>query len=403
MSDRRVIFHNISSLAVVRGLEYLVPVILLPYMVRVLGLEGFGLVNFSLAFALYFSAFMQYGFALTSVKKIARARDNKSEIEYIYSQTMSAIFFLIFVCAIIYFPIIYFFDKFREYFLLHTFSFFFIASQALFPTWFFQGMENMKQSAIISMVSRVVLLLLTLIMIRSPDDYFMVPAINAVSMVMCFLFSIFWISRKWKIRYKIVGFDDILNVLKEGRHAFFAQMAPNLYINSSTFLLGIFSNPVAVGAFSAAAKSIDLFNSFGMIISSAFYPFLARKPEFIEKFQKFMLASGLFLTIFCFVFAELIVILLFSNQNLVIVEYIRYSAIGILAFFAMRAYYDNGLMLKDRDDLAGRMALLVSLLFFILGIIFIPLYGVIGAVLTLTGARCCMALGWYSMYIKNKK
>ncbi|MDL1866632.1 hypothetical protein FBR06_05145 [Betaproteobacteria bacterium PRO4] len=45
-----------------------------------LGIEGFGLVNFALSFILYFSAVMQYDFTITAVIQIAKNRDNPEEI-----------------------------------------------------------------------------------------------------------------------------------------------------------------------------------------------------------------------------------------------------------------------------------------------------------------------------------
>ncbi|KXK48610.1 MAG: polysaccharide biosynthesis protein, partial [Nitrosomonas europaea] len=107
---------NLVSLAIVRGLDYLVPLITLPYLVRVLGIEGFGLVNYALSFALYFSAVMQYGFTITAVRKIAQNRDNPEEIAVIYSETITATMLLIVASALVYFPIVLFVSDFYQHF-----------------------------------------------------------------------------------------------------------------------------------------------------------------------------------------------------------------------------------------------------------------------------------------------
>src|SRR5690606_7780398 len=133
------------------------PLITLPYLVRVLGIEGFGLVNYALSFALYFAAVMQYGFTITAVRKIAKNRDSLGEVAVIYSETITATMLLIVASALIYFPIVWLISDFYQHFWLYVFSFAFVFAQALFPLWFFRGMERMRQSAIISITSKLLM------------------------------------------------------------------------------------------------------------------------------------------------------------------------------------------------------------------------------------------------------
>lgn len=293
---------NLVSLAAVRGLDYLVPLVTLPYLVRVLGIEGFGLVNYALSFALYFSAVMKYGFSITAVRKIAQNRDNLKEIAVIYSETITATILLAVVCALVYFPIVLLVDDFYQHFWLYVFSFVFIFAETLFPLWFFRGMEQMRQSAVISIVSRLMMLAGMFILIKDESDYYLVPALNAIAMTGCAVFSVFWISSQYKVSYGFPSLERIKDVYREGRDIFISQLTPNLYNNSAFFLLGIFSGPTAVGFFSAASKVTDVFNSAGLIISNAFFPYLARNQSFIPKFHKLMLFAGLLLMILCFIF-----------------------------------------------------------------------------------------------------
>lgn len=182
---------NLVSLAAVRGLDYLVPLITLPYLVRVLGIEGFGLVNYALSFALYFAAVMQYGFAITAVRRIAQDRDNSEKIAIVYSETMTAIMLLVVACALIYFPVVLFVDSFYQHFWLYTFSFAFVFAQALFPLWFFRGVERMHQSAVISITSKLSMLIGMFSLIKNESDYYLVPALNAMAMAGCAIFSVF--------------------------------------------------------------------------------------------------------------------------------------------------------------------------------------------------------------------
>ncbi|MGA8298128.1 MAG: oligosaccharide flippase family protein [Terriglobales bacterium] len=54
--------RNILWLFSLQGLNYLVPLAVLPYLVRVLGIERYGLIAFAQSFAQYFVVLTDYGF-----------------------------------------------------------------------------------------------------------------------------------------------------------------------------------------------------------------------------------------------------------------------------------------------------------------------------------------------------
>ncbi|ELA4707862.1 oligosaccharide flippase family protein, partial [Escherichia coli] len=65
------VFLNAVYLFVVQGVTYLVPLITLPYLVRVLGAQSYGVLSFSLAIIQYFILLTDYGFNLSATQKIS--------------------------------------------------------------------------------------------------------------------------------------------------------------------------------------------------------------------------------------------------------------------------------------------------------------------------------------------
>ncbi len=80
----RLLAMNIFWLYALQGLNYLIPAVMLPYLVRVLGIEQYGLISFAQSIAQYFIIATDYGFNLSAARSIAQNRQNQTEIARVF-------------------------------------------------------------------------------------------------------------------------------------------------------------------------------------------------------------------------------------------------------------------------------------------------------------------------------
>jgi PST family polysaccharide transporter len=88
MSTKKRLITNFISLATMQGLNFILPLISLPYLLRVIGPANYGLISTAQAFIQYFILFTDYGFNLVATRDISIAREDKKQVSVIFSTVM---------------------------------------------------------------------------------------------------------------------------------------------------------------------------------------------------------------------------------------------------------------------------------------------------------------------------
>lgn len=387
---------------VLRGFQFLIPLITLPYLVRTIGLEKFGLINFALSLGLYFGAVIQYGFGVTATREIARNRDDPEKLSQIYSSTLVASCLLALLCVVVFIPIVFLVEQFREYLGLYLFTIAFVVFQSLFPIWFFQGMEKMKYITFLSLGASIMFLISLFTFVKEQDDFVLVPLLNASAALITFMIATTLIIKNFKVKFTRPKIQEIKCIYKNGYHSFVIQLAPNFYNNSTVFLLGLFANNSLVGIYTAALKVIEAFMSLALILTNTFLPFLARGLSKHGVFLKIMGSTGFSLTVVSVLFSEFITNVLYAAAGGSISIYVKLLAPWILMIFLRNALGVNYLMLVGYEREYKNIILYSSLFSFALALVFIPIFGIIGAIMTINIAALLMLIFTVALYVKVK-
>ena len=295
--------------------NYILPLVTLPYLVRVLGTELFGLVMFAQAFILYFTILTDYGFNLSATKEISINRGDKNKVSEIFVSVMLIKTLLLLISLIILIAIVFSFDKFKDNWIIYILTFGMVLGNYLFPVWFFQGMEKMKYITLLNITAKSVFTVLIFVFIKDKSDYLYVPIFNSLGFLVAGLLSCYLILKNFRIRLFIPSAAVLYSYFRGSTQFFLSRASVSIYSNSNAFVIGLFLGNVSVGLYSAAEKLFIAMRMLYNPLSTALYPFMCSTKN-IRLFKKiFILAfwGNLALCLIVFSFSDIIINVLYDG------------------------------------------------------------------------------------------
>ena len=400
--EAKNLLANFFSLSFLQIAGYIFPLLTLPYLARVIGVERFGEIAFSSAVLIYFQTLVDYGFILTAVRDIARCRDDKQAVSQIYSKVMWARFLLTGLAFLLLSILIIFVPYFYQMRCILLLSFLLIPGHAMFPDWMFQALEKMKYITIFNVLIKFIFTIAVFLFIKKQDDYLLQPIFSALGFIVSGFCSMCLI-RKWGIRLHIIPLKTVLLAIKENTDLFVNQLVPNLYNSLSVLLLGFFHGSGANGIFDAGNKFNTIATNLLTIVSRTFFPFLSRKIEKHYVLARINITASVLMAMVLFVFAPLIIHIFFTKEFETAIVVLRIMSVSLIFLALSNVYIVNWLIVKGYEREARKITVMASLIGFVMAVPLVYYYTYIGAALTVAAARALMGVGGYMRVVKLKK
>lgn len=405
------LFKNMGYLTVLQMTSYLFPLITYPYLYRVIGIANCGILALAQSVISYFVLFVNYGFYLSGPRLIAINREDHEKVSEVVSAILIIksilMIFSIMIIALLSVSVPVMKPHYMAY-LVTTLS---LVGEVIFPTWFFQGMEDMSYITVLSVISRFVALLMLLILVRSKADLIAACAIQALSGAIAGVMSLVVIFRKYRIRLKMPGRELLASYMRDNWNLFLAQFSTSVFQNANAVLLGFFVSNTAVAVYAAADKAVRLVVSLIQPVTTAIYPKVTRLfAQSVDEARVFIKRTLTYGTLFffsislaLFLAAPLITLFMTGKNVSTVTDLIRILSIIPTTIFINNMYgtqimVNCGLEIKFRN-----IILLCGIVLIFSSVIFINLFSTIGAGLASLLAELLLAGLMVQSIERNKK
>lgn len=363
--EHKGLVQNFSSLSVLQIVGMVFPLITYTYLIRVLKDETYGLVIFAQAVVQYFVIFINYGFNISATQAIAVNKSDKKKISeivstvYIIKMIIVLVSFLIMLGLICFVPI---FNKEPELFL---FSMALCIQEAIFPVWYFLGIEKMKYITIINIISRLAFTALIFILVTQKTDYLLVPILNGVGGIIGGIYALYIVFKEKDITFSLQPISTLKKYFSESTYFFVSNISGMLYTNAGKFILGATGHMSEVAFYDIGEKVLGLVKNWVSIIEQTIFARISitKDIRLFNKIKNYTLLAVSFISIIIIIFSQDIILFLGGKEMLV-----ASKSFTILIFsaipFALSTFWGHIMLLawnRKKDFLKLKI---YSLLFF---------------------------------------
>ncbi len=388
LQANRQVLKNMTWLTVLQFANYLIPLLIIPYIVRVLGVEIFGKVTYAQNIISYFTLTINFGFDYSATREIAINKADKSARERIFWSVLKQKSILLLLSSagllILYFT----FSRVNDDFTLYLFVFLMNVGVVLFPTWFFQGMEEMGKMATCNVLIKGGGLILTLFLVKSSADYLAYPLLTSLAYIIFGAGAIIYVIKHYHIQYTKSDKTVDKNIFSKSLPIFLNNLFVSGYTIANLTMLGFYVSNKNLGYYSGAFKIImAILMLTSTPINMSMYPTISRKfakskQIGISYFKKSMFnltLISILISLVTFIASPVLVRLLLGKEFESSLDLLR--IFSILPFLVIMAslFTVQGLYGAGLQKYAPWIGAILGLLCIIFNMIFIPVFGVYGA------------------------
>jgi PST family polysaccharide transporter len=400
--ENKNIYQNFLSLGAIQATNYLLPLITLPYIIRVIGTDNFGVVSLAQAVLSFLTVFVDYGFGLSATRDVSIHRNDKHRLSEIFSEVFVVKFLICLACLVLLIILINTFPQFQQESLLYYFGFSLVLGQSIVPVWFYQGIEKMKYLTYLNLGSKLVFTVLIFVLITEADDYVYIIVLSALGNIFSGLVGIFLAFSKFEIKFVFPTVERIKGQFKEGWPIFVSNFAITSYNNANIIILGFFATTAIVGYYSIVEKIIWVLRQFLGAFSGAIYPHICRLSMISHTDIKSVLKS-VFVPFSLLIFAICSILFVLSDYIILFVsgEYIHDSALllKILSFVPLIIVLNNPpyqvLVAYNMKKSYSSILLVGALLNIALNFLLVPHYAATGTAIAIIVTEILITAGLY--------
>lgn len=248
-------------------LNVIFPLITGIYVARILFPEDIGLVETARNLASYFVIFAFLGIPTYGLREISQARNDKKELNKLYSELIVINSISTFVFLILYMIIIFTVKAYRQNIVVFLISGIAITLNFLNNSWLFEGLEKFDYISIRNFIFKCISLILLIIFVRDSNDYLTYAFITVVGTAGNYVLNV--INSKRYVKFSLKQLN-LKRHMKSIMYLVVVNLAIEIYSMVDITMLGLMCKKEVVTYYAYGIKIqkilLQVINTFTMVL-----------------------------------------------------------------------------------------------------------------------------------------
>jgi len=245
------IAKNLGYNLLLNAVSLILPLITMPYISRILGVDGVGIYDYTLSITQYFIIFGSLGLTMYGNRQVAYTRDDKEKMSVTFWSILVLRIITTGFAAALYYMIFNNIDTYREVYIIQAIN---IISAMVDISWLYIGLEDFKKTVTRNLAVKVIGVCLIFIFVRTKNDLELYILINALMVLLGNL--IVWVYLPRMVSRTKIKSKDIKSHLLPAVQLFIPQIAIQVYVVIDKSMIGMLSNIEEVGLYAQAEKIV---------------------------------------------------------------------------------------------------------------------------------------------------
>ena len=248
------------------------PLLVVPYIVSICGEENFGKTAVGMAICFFLIVFIDFGSDIIGVREVAVNRENPKELNKIFTTTYAVkaiiLVFVLLITALLISTIPFFKTEKTMFFLGLSV----LVGQFINPTWFLQGIENVKWITLLNIISKSIYLIAIYTTINQESDYVFVNLWWGIGMILANFLVFILILKKYKFSFSQISITEVRKHIRNDFSMFSSQIFVSLQLYAPVVLISIFGSNLMAGQYRIVEQIIVIFKTYIFLFFNYVFP-----------------------------------------------------------------------------------------------------------------------------------
>lgn len=367
------------------------PLIVTPYVSRILKPDGIGAYQYTNAIVTVFILIASLGTNMYAQREIAYYQNNIEKRSKIFKSIFIIRLISSFIVTIIYIPIMFLNETYKYLYLV---QYILIISNVFNITWLYQGLEDFKKTATRGLIVKIISIFSIFVFVKTKNDLVLYAFINAMANLISSLYL--WLYIKKIIIPVKLNIKDITQHIKPVILLFLPVAAIYVYTYVDKIILGMLSTTEQVGFYSQSENLVKIvmttLTSLGTVLLPRISKLLGQKKwdevkNEVNNSIKFVIMLGLPMVFGLILTSSLFVPWFFGDEYLPCIFLIQLLSF-LIVIIGLSSVTGQAILIPLNKQKEYTITIAIgAVLNVLLNIMLIPKYGAIGASLATLAAE----------------